>query len=75
MEENWGNQVSSVRESVKKRFSWKGAAIQKGLERGSRRTSTVKAVTRERLVKTQQAGNGKAGAVLICKVWRLAVAL
>jgi hypothetical protein len=29
------NQVSSVRESVEKRVSWQGAAIQSGLERGS----------------------------------------
>jgi hypothetical protein len=30
---------------------------------------------RERLVKTQQAGKGLAGAVVICKVWKLAIAL
>jgi hypothetical protein len=30
---------------------------------------------RERLVKTQQAGKGLAGAVVICELWRLAVAL
>jgi hypothetical protein len=29
----------------------------------------------ERLVKTQQAGKGLAGAVVICKVWGLAVVL
>jgi hypothetical protein len=33
------------------------------------------AVTGERLVKTQQAGKDIAGAVVFCKVWRLAVAL
>jgi hypothetical protein len=33
------------------------------------------AVTRERLLKTQQAGKHLEGAVVICKVWRLAVAL
>jgi hypothetical protein len=33
-EDNWGNRVSSVWESVKKRVSWKGAAIQKELESG-----------------------------------------
>jgi hypothetical protein len=32
-------------------------------------------VTRERLLKTQQAVKGLAGAVVICKVWRLAVEL
>jgi hypothetical protein len=31
--DNWGNQVSSVLEAVKKRDSWKTAAVQKGLER------------------------------------------
>jgi hypothetical protein len=35
----------------------------------------LEAVTRERLVKTQQAGKGLAGAVVICELWRLAVAL
>jgi hypothetical protein len=74
MEDNWGNQVSSLRESVKKRGSCKGAAIHRGLEHGSR-TSTVKAVTRERLVKIQQAGKCLPDAAVICKVWRLAVAL
>jgi hypothetical protein len=35
-EDSWGNQVSSVLEFVKKRDSWKGAAVQRGLEpRGS----------------------------------------
>jgi hypothetical protein len=31
-EDNWGNQVSSVWESVRKRDSWKGVAAQRGLE-------------------------------------------
>jgi hypothetical protein len=35
----------------------------------------LEAVTRKRLVKTQQAGKGLAGAVVICKVWRLAMTL
>jgi hypothetical protein len=34
-EDNWGNRECSVLESVKKRGSWKGAAVQRGLERGS----------------------------------------
>jgi hypothetical protein len=34
-EENLGNRVSCVREVVKNRDSWKGDAIQRGLERGS----------------------------------------
>jgi hypothetical protein len=36
-EDSGGNRVISVRESVRKRGSWKGAADQRGLKRGSRR--------------------------------------
>jgi hypothetical protein len=35
----------------------------------------LEAVTRERLVKTQLAGKGLAGAVVICRLWRLDMAL
>jgi hypothetical protein len=35
----------------------------------------LEAVTRERLVKTQQAGKGLAGAVVNCQLWRLAMVL
>jgi hypothetical protein len=35
----------------------------------------LEAVTRERLVKTQQAGKGLTGAVVFYELWRLAVAL
>jgi hypothetical protein len=35
----------------------------------------LEAVARERLVKTQQAGKSLAGTVVICELWRLAVAL
>jgi hypothetical protein len=35
----------------------------------------LETVTRERLVKTEQDGKDFAGAVVICEVWRLAVAL
>jgi hypothetical protein len=34
-EDNRGNEVSSVWESMKKRVSWKGATIQRGLEHGN----------------------------------------
>jgi hypothetical protein len=34
-EDNWGNQVTSVWQSVKRGVSCKGVAIQSGLERGS----------------------------------------
>jgi hypothetical protein len=63
-EDNLGDQVSSVREAVKKRdrrkefctrvceekFSWKGAAIQRELEPGGRGIVIVGAVTRKRLL-------------------------
>jgi hypothetical protein len=35
----------------------------------------LEAAARERLMKTQQAGKYLAGAVVICELWRLAVAL
>jgi hypothetical protein len=37
-EDNWGNRVSSIRESAKK----KGAAIQEGIEPGSRGIAIVR---------------------------------
>jgi hypothetical protein len=33
------------------------------------------AIAREQLVKPQQAGNGLVGAVVICELWKLVVAL
>jgi hypothetical protein len=68
-EANWGNQVSSVRETVKKKDSWKRI----GKEPPFR--VELSAEAEEILVKTQQAGKGLAGAVVICKLCRLAVAL
>jgi hypothetical protein len=35
----------------------------------------LEAVSKERLVKTKQAGKGSAGAVVVCEVRRLAIAL
>jgi hypothetical protein len=35
----------------------------------------VEAIARERLMKTQQAGKCLAGTVVICEMWRFAVAL
>jgi hypothetical protein len=34
-EDSWGNRVISLLEKVKERNSWKGAAVQRELERGS----------------------------------------
>jgi hypothetical protein len=52
-EDNWGNQDSSVRESVKKKASCKGAA---DFSAEAEESPLLEAVTRDRLVKTQQAG-------------------
>jgi hypothetical protein len=54
-EDNWCDQVGSVREAVKKRdreegFGWKGTAIQRGLEHRDREIAIVGAITRKRLV-------------------------
>jgi hypothetical protein len=38
-------------------------------------SALLEAVTRERMVKKQQPGKGSAGAVVICELWRLTVAL
>jgi hypothetical protein len=48
-EDNWGNQVSSVRDSVKKSDSLKGAVAQRGLE--SEDYPLLETVTRQRLVR------------------------
>jgi hypothetical protein len=44
-------------------------------EREAEESPLLEAAARERLVKTQQAGKGIAGYVVICELWRLAVAL
>jgi hypothetical protein len=43
--------------------------------RESEESSLLEAAARKQLVKTQQAGKGSAGAVVICKVWRLLIRL
>jgi hypothetical protein len=60
---------------VKTKFSWKGAAIQRGLEHRSRGIAIVGAIIRQLLVTTLQAGNDLACPLVICKVWRSAMAL
>jgi hypothetical protein len=60
---------------VKKRVSWKGAAVQIGLESGSRGKPLLEAVTRQLLVKTMRAGKYLACARIIGKVWISAMAL
>jgi hypothetical protein len=43
--------------------------------REAEESSLLETVAKEQLVKTQKAGKCLAGAVVICKVWRLAIAL
>jgi hypothetical protein len=38
-------------------------------------STLLEAVTKEQMMNTLQAGKGLAGAVVICELWRLAVAL
>jgi hypothetical protein len=77
--DNLNNQVSSVQEAVKKRDSWKGAGsgppFRKDLSMEAEESPLLEAVTRKRLVKTQQAGKDLMCAVVICKVWRSPMAL
>jgi hypothetical protein len=60
-EDKWGNQsvlYGSLKKRVSNSFSgsWKGAAVEKGLEPGDRGIAIVKAITRQLLVKPLQAG-------------------
>jgi hypothetical protein len=59
-EDNWGNQVSSVREPVNKRVSWKRVGREplpkEDLSTEAEEYPLFEVVTRERLVKTQQVG-------------------
>jgi hypothetical protein len=66
---------SYKRDEVKTEFSWKRATIQRGLEHGSGGIVIVEAVTKQLLVKALQAGKDLACALVICKVWRSAMAL
>jgi hypothetical protein len=45
------------------------------IQRGPEESPFLEDVARKRLVKTQQAGKCLEGAVVICGLWRLAVAL
>jgi hypothetical protein len=61
-EDNFGNRVS-----------WEPASNEVSAE--AEESPLLESVTKERLVKTQQDGKDLACAVVICKVWRLAMAL
>jgi hypothetical protein len=44
------------------------SSVRKSVKRGLEHVKLLEAVVRERLVKTQQAGRGLAGAVMICEL-------
>jgi hypothetical protein len=58
-------------------MSWvlQGRLWRKNLNAWAEESPLLEAVTRERLVKTRQAGKGLVGAAVISELWRLAVAL
>jgi hypothetical protein len=60
---------------VKKRVSFKGAAFREDLSAEAEESRLLEAVTKERLVKRQQARKDLGCAVVICEFWRLAMAL
>jgi hypothetical protein len=74
-EDNGGNQFSFVQEAVKKRDSWKEAAIQRGLEHGSLRISIVRSRYRGAAGEDAAGWKNLAGTVVICELWRLAMSL
>jgi hypothetical protein len=53
--DNWGKQVSSVREVVKKKSVGREPPVREGLNVEAEESPLLGAVTRERLVKLQQA--------------------
>jgi hypothetical protein len=74
-EDSWGNQVSSLRESVKKRVSWKEAAPQKVLQAGNKGIAIVKNRYQGTAGEDTEGWKRFRCAVMICKIWRSAMAL
>jgi hypothetical protein len=68
--DNCGNQVSSIRKSIGRK-----PPFREDLSVKAEKYPLLEAVSREELVKTQQAGKDVTCAVVICKLWRLAMAL
>jgi hypothetical protein len=68
-EDNWGNRVSSLRESVNKVGRWESPS-REDLSAEGEEYPLLEAVTGKRLVNTQQAGKALACALVICKFWR-----
>jgi hypothetical protein len=53
----------------------KGGSDKRTQAREAEKSPLLGAVAWKQLVKTQQAGKGLVGAVVICELWRLAIAL
>jgi hypothetical protein len=63
------------RDTFRSQFSGKRVAIQRQLVFGSRGIAIVGAITRQQLVKTLGVGKDLACALVICEVWKSAMAL
>jgi hypothetical protein len=59
--ENLGNRVTFVRESGEKRVGWRDPPFREDLSAAAEESLLLEAVTRERLLKTQQAGKFREG--------------
>jgi hypothetical protein len=70
-EDNWGDRVVSCQQQE----LCTGSCKDRICAREAEESTLLEAVARERVLKTQQAKKGLADAVVICKVWRLAIAL
>jgi hypothetical protein len=66
-------QFSSVQFSSVQSFP--GVCEERIWAREDEESPLLEAIARERLVKTQQTGKGLAGAVVICELWSIAVAM
>jgi hypothetical protein len=64
LEDSWGNQFSVDRSSA-----WEAVKVE------PEESLLLWAFARERLLKTRQAGKSLVAVVMICELWRLAVAL
>jgi hypothetical protein len=74
-EDNGRNQVSCLLEFVKIESVGRELPFREHLSMKAEEPPLLEVVTRERLLKTQKAGTDLACAVVICKAWRLAMAL
>jgi hypothetical protein len=73
LEDNWGG-LGQLRVVSSVGFCT-GGCEERTLALEAEETPLLETVVRERLMKTQQAGKGLAGAVVICELWTLAFGL